>query len=393
MSANPRLLLAFAAAQFVLFPIPIVTLFWTDQIGMSLTDVMVLQAIFSLAVVLFEFPSGYFADRVGYRRSILVGTILLMAGWCIYVGGSSFAMVALAEIVLGAGSAFISGADRALLWASLDSVRRARDYPRWEGRMRATAQTSEAVSAAAGGWLYAFTPRLPFWLQIPFAAVAFTVAVFLREAPRLPLVDRRSHGQQALYVLCFTLWHHRRLRSAMALGVALGLSSFVMVWLIQPIMQARGIPPAWFGPLWAGAHAWLAGVSLASARVTTALGVRATLLGCCLLVLVGYLGFAWTASAWGVVFYLCFMTLRGLQAPVLVSVIQEEAPSQDRASVLSVAALLFRLSFVLAGPPIGILVDTVGMETTLVVLAAVFTSISLVALLGFSRAPRRVVGS
>ena len=122
MSANPRLLLAFAAAQFVLFPIPIVTLFWTDQIGMSLTDVMLLQAIFSLAVVLFEFPSGYFADRVGYRRSILVGTILLMAGWCIYVGGSSFAMVALAEVVLGAGSAFISGADRALLWASLDSV-------------------------------------------------------------------------------------------------------------------------------------------------------------------------------------------------------------------------------------------------------------------------------
>ncbi len=390
MSANPRLLLAFAAAQFVLFPIPIVTLFWTDQIGMSLTDVMLLQAIFSLAVVLFEFPSGYFADRVGYRRSLLVGTILLMAGWCVYIGGASFATVALAEVVLGAGSAFMSGADRALLWASLDSESRAHEYPRWEGRMRATAQTSEAVSAAAGGWLYAFTPRLPFWLQIPFAALAFTVAVFLREAPRLPLVDRRSHGQQALSVLRLTLWQHRRLRSAMALGVALGLSSFVMVWLIQPIMQARGTPPGWFGPLWAGAHAWLAGVSLASARVTTALGVRATLLGCCLLVLVGYVGLAWTASAWGVVFYLCFMTLRGLQAPVLVSVIQEEAPSQDRASVLSVAALLFRLSFVLAGPPIGILVDTAGMETTLIVLAAVFTSISLIALLGFSRAPRRL---
>jgi purine-cytosine permease-like protein len=77
----------------------------------------------------------------------------------------------------------------------------------------------------------------------------------------------------------------------------------------------------------------------------------------------------------------------------LVSVIQEEAPSQDRASVLSVAALLFRLSFVLAGPPIGILVDTVGMEMTLVVLAAIFTSMSLAALLAFSRAPRRLMGS
>lgn len=85
MSANPRLLVAFAAVQFVLFPIPIVTLFWKDQIGMSLTDVMLLQAVFSLAVVLFEFPSGYFADRVGYQRSLLVGTVLLMAGWLVYV--------------------------------------------------------------------------------------------------------------------------------------------------------------------------------------------------------------------------------------------------------------------------------------------------------------------
>jgi MFS family permease len=103
MNANPRLLIVFAATQFVLFPIPIVTVFWTDQIGMSLTDVVLLQALFSLAVVLFEFPSGYFADRVGYRKSLLVGTILSMAGWCVYVGGASFATVALAEVVLGAG--------------------------------------------------------------------------------------------------------------------------------------------------------------------------------------------------------------------------------------------------------------------------------------------------
>jgi MFS family permease len=389
MSANPRLLIAFAAAQFVLFPIPIVTLFWKDQIGMSLADIMLLQAVFSLAVVLFEFPSGYVADRVGYRTSLLVGTVLLMAGWLVYVGSVGFPAVAAAEIVLGAGSAFMSGADRALLWASLDADGRLREYPRWEGRMRATAQTSEAISAAAGGWLYALRPRLPFWLQIPFAATAFAVAAVLRETPRPPVVDRRSHGQRALHVLRFTLWHRRRLRAAMALGVALGLSSFVMVWLIQPTMQARAIPPAWFGPLWAGAHAWLAGVSLASARVTAALGVRATLLGCCLLVLVGYAGLAWSSSAWGVAFYLCFMTLRGLQAPVLVGVIQEESPSEDRASVLSVAALLFRLSFVLAGPPIGMLVDRAGMETTFGVLSIAFTAASFAAFFVFSRAPRQ----
>jgi MFS family permease len=384
---NPRLLVAFASAQFALFPIPIITLFWRDQIGMSLTDVMFLQAVFSLSVVIFELPSGYLADRIGYRRSLLVGTSLLTLGWCGYVLGAGFGAIAAAEVVLGAASAFMSGADRALLWVTLEATGRAREYPRWEGRVRATSQTSEAVSAAAGGWLYSLSPRLPFWLQIPAAMLAFGAAAAVRE-PARPPVPRQAHLRRALNVVRHALWHQRRLQAAIVLGVTLGLSSFVMVWLIQPYMQNRGIPPAWFGPLWAAAHAWMAGMSLASARVAAWLGVRATLLGCCLLVLAGYVGLAASTSPWGVAFYLCFMTLRGIQAPVLMSVLQQEAPGDDRASVLSLAALLFRLSFVVAGPPIGALVDRVGMEAALAVLAVVFTGAALGAVVVFSSARR-----
>ena len=162
---NVRLLIVFAAFQFILFPIPIITLFWKDQIGMSLADIMVLQAIFGLAVVLFEFPSGYLADRVGYRRSLLVGATLLMAGWLVYTRAESFWAIAVAETVLGAASAFMSGADRALLWVSLESAGRAGQYTRWDGRIRAVSQSAEAMSAAAGGWLYAAGPRWPFWLR------------------------------------------------------------------------------------------------------------------------------------------------------------------------------------------------------------------------------------
>jgi MFS family permease len=386
LTANPRLLVALSALQFTLFPMPIITLFWTDQIGMSLTDVIVLQAVFGLAVVLCEFPSGYLADRVGYRTSLLVGAALWAAGWLAYARSASFGTVLVAEVILGAGAAFISGADRALLWVSLEAAGRGGEYTRWEGRVRAAAQTSEATSAAAGGWLYAIHPRLPFWLQIPTAVLALASIVALSEGPRAPSTEHRSHLARALHIVRFTLGRHRRLRAAMALAVALGLSSFVMVWLIQPYMQGRGVPISWFGPLWATAHLWLAGVSLASAGIVGALGVRATLFGCCLLVPVGYAGLAASTSAWGVVFYLFFMTLRGLQGPILARVMQEDAPPEDRASVLSLAALLFRLSFVLAGPPIGALVDRLGMEAALAVLGVVFTVAGLAALLAFALA-------
>lgn len=383
---NVRLLVAYTACQFLLFPIPIITLFWKDQIGMSLADIMVLQAIFGLAVVLCEFPSGYLADRVGYRRSILVGTTLLLAGWLLYTRAATFWIVALAETILGAGSAFVSGADRAILWVSLEKEGHAAQYTRWDGRIRAVSQSAEALSAAAGGWLYATAPRLPFWLQVPSAALAWLAAAMLREAPPLSVSGGRSHAQRAWHIIGFTLWHHRRLRAAMALSVALGLSTFLVIWLIQPYMQARGIHTAWFGPLWAVAHVWLAAVSLSSARVATALGVRQSLLLCCLLVPVGYAGLSLVQAAWSIVFYLCFMTIRGLQGPILATVMQHDAPSEDRASVLSIATLMFRLSFVIAGPPIGALVDRAGMETALGLLAVGLGAVTLLAFRAFAAA-------
>jgi len=69
-----------------------------------------------------------------------------------------------------------------------------------------------------------------------------------------------------------------------------------------------------------------------------------------------------STSVWGAVFYLCFMTLRGLQGPILATLMQADAPTRI-AGVLSLVVLLFGPAFVAAGPPIGALVDRIGIET------------------------------
>jgi predicted MFS family arabinose efflux permease len=372
---TPRLLVALGGLHFVLFPIPIVTLFWKDQIGLSLTDIMTLQAIFGLASVVIEFPSGYLADRVGYRAALLTGAVLWTVGWAFYARATTFTSVALAEVVLGAGHAFVSGADAALLFSWLAARNDIGNYTRWEGRVRAAGQACEAGSSALGGWLYGTAPRLPFWLQTPIALAAVATVMMMGEPPRAPAVSTTSHGARMWHVLRYALGHPR-LRTAIAASVVLGSATFVMVWLIQPWMQRRGIPVAWFGPIWAAAHLWLAAVSLTSARFAEAFGVRTTLVVCAGLVVVGYVLLATFAAAQAVVFYLCFMTTRGLQSPVLTTVIQADAPQNDRASVLSLNALCFRLAFVICGPAVGMLVDARGLEPALGILAAAFALLS-----------------
>jgi MFS family permease len=383
---NAFLLVSSSGLRAALFPIPIITLFWKDEIGMTLAGIMWLQAIFAAAAVLVEFPSGYIADRLGYRFSMLLGAALCVGGWLAYAVGTSFAGMALAEILLGMGLAFISGADSALLFASVQKSDDLAPYRRWEGRVRAAAQGSEALASAAGGWLYSFSPRLPFWLQVPVAIANVGVIAATREPGRAVAVGRIHHLARGWRIVRHALIRHARLRSAMALSVALGMSTYIAVWLIQPWMQRRGIPPAWFGPLWAAAHLFLAAVSLISGRVAEAFGVTRALLGCCVIAAVSYWGLALASSPSAAVFYLGFMIVRGLQGPLLAAVLQNDAPPEDRASVLSLNTLLFRLAAVIILPPVGALGDTIGLDQVLGLLGALSLAAASAAWLMFSRA-------
>lgn len=252
--------------------------------------------------------------------------------------------------------------------------------------MRAAAQVSEAASSAVGGWLYTLAPRLPFWLQVPMALATVGTALATRAPAREAPGQRIAHLARMRHVLTTSLWHHRRLRATIALSVVLGLSSFFLVWLIQPYMQAHGVPTAWFGAIWAALHVYLAGVSVLSHRVAVALGGPATLLGCCALIAIGYGGLALGTSALSFLFYLCLLTVRGLQGPLLAQALQADAPPDDRATVLSLNAMLFRIAFTILGPIVGLLVERAGMAASLGITGAALTVLALVTFLGFHRA-------
>ena len=70
----------------------------------------------------------------------------------------------------------------------------------------------------------------------------------------------------------------------------------------------------------------------------------------------------------------------------LVAAIQRDAPSEDRAGVLSLNSLLFRLAFVLIGPAVGAGVDHFGMPPVLGVIAAASGVTCLASYAAFRRA-------
>lgn len=356
---NIPLLYAFSFLQMTLFPMAIITLFWKDRIGLSLAQILLLQSIFAVAMVVMEYPSGYISDRLGYRTALTLAAVLGVAGWGVYTVAASFRDVLIAETLLGISTSFISGTDSALLYESLKGTADEPAYGRFEGRSTFFGQTGEAAGALFAGVLYARYPLLPFLLQVAVWLLALLLTRGMSEPPR-ERHPQVNHLSEALASARYVFIDNRRLRVTVLLSIALGLASFYPVWLIQPYMRQAGVPLASFGPIWAGANLTVALCAVGSHRLRERFGDRGMILVLLLLVWGGFLGLGLAVGVWGFLYYYLLTAMRGLRGPFLLHVAQAEIPSANRAGMLSLQSLCFRLLFAVTGPFLGRYADAHG---------------------------------
>ena len=361
LSRNIRKLHAFSFLQMTLFPMAIITLFWKDQIGLSLTQILLLQSILSIVMVVMEYPTGYLSDRIGYRATLNIASATGMVGWGMYSFADSFGGVLVAEILLGVSLAFISGSDTALLYETLKTEGKEQEYARHQGRMSGYGQLGESMGALFAGVLYAWAPLLPFFLQVAVWLCALLLTRSMVEPPR-HAAPVGSHFSEAIHSARYAFLETPLLRWTILLNTVLGLASFYPVWLVQPYMQASGVPVAWFGPIWTVANLSVALFALVSHRVAGSLGDRKMLILFLALTIIGYLGLGFTWWVGSFLFYYLLTSMRGMRGPLMLAHSQREIPSGRRAGILSLQSLSFRLAFACTGPLLGMLADTAGVH-------------------------------
>jgi MFS family permease len=386
---NPWLLCAFHALQMSLLPMAILAPFYKREIGMTQQDIYVLQAIFGLFVALFEFPSGYLADRLGYRRTLVLATLGNVVGWALYAAADSFAGVVVAEAVLGVSLSFVSGADSALLYESLLSSKKQAQFTLWTGRMKFWGQTAEGTAALIAGGLFALSPRSPFVAESALWIIAFFVALRLVEpAVHVRAEPRLGHVQEMRKMVRVAFVENRRLRAVIFLTIVMGMSTFVPVWMISVFAAENGLPDTLLGLLWALANYAVALGALSSDRLRRRFGFTIAMVGCIVLVAAGYGSLAVVQGSWVGFLYLLMTFARGVFTPMLAHLEQEELPSGDRAGFLSLRSLVFRGSFLCLGPIVGWAFEEFGFRPVLPVLGASFAVLGVIGLRGVLREDR-----
>ena len=93
--------------------------FYTDWGGLSLAQVLYLNAWFFLCNFLFEVPTGSVADFLGRKASLALGSAVGIGAALLYVSRPSFLVFMAAEVLFAISYTLHSGADEALAYDSL----------------------------------------------------------------------------------------------------------------------------------------------------------------------------------------------------------------------------------------------------------------------------------
>jgi hypothetical protein len=126
-------------------------LWWVQEKGISPALVAATLAAGDLLLMFLEIPTGWFADRFGNRRSLILGSLIQVAGMICCWLAQGIPGLFLACALVAVGDAFRSGADQALLYRSCVALDREGDFQRIEARSRAVQVIALAGLIVGGG--------------------------------------------------------------------------------------------------------------------------------------------------------------------------------------------------------------------------------------------------
>jgi len=383
MPLNVYKLYIIKVAKWFMLVMPIAVLFYNDN-GLEQFEILLLQGIYSVAIVALEIPSGYIADVFGRKKTLLIGSLLGFLGYLVYSFSFGFIGFLLAEIILGFGQSLISGADSALLYDSLLYQKREKDYLKLEGRVTSLGNFAEALAGIAGGFLATYSLRMPYYFQAGVAFMAIPAAFTLVE-PAIHNQMKEARFRHILQITRYTLYDHKELRFNILYSSIIGTSTLTMAWFVQPYFKQVDVPIYWYGILWTTLNLSAGITSLYAYRMEKWMGRVTTIWLITLFISGGYLMVAQSRSIWGITYLFAFYLVRGFATPTLKDYINQLTPSEFRATVLSIRNFIIRLLFALVGPFLGYVNDAYSLTTALVLAGILFLITGLVSMVYYLR--------
>ena len=360
-----RLFYAFRLLATSYFYFPIFMLFQQAR-GLSFFERLALGAVYSAVIILVELPTGVFADRIGRRRSMLIGALTMVASCLIAVRAHSFGTFAVAEALAAVSIALCSGADSAYLFDFLDQHDRRHEYSRRESTASAWHMLGMAVAAAGSGILAEIDLALPYLATAGVAAIAAVIACMLHDdqpttvAAQAPAREvLRSWGAQMRRAVGEVSCNPR-------LGWMVAYSAVVFVllratiYLYQPYLHERGLGLVASGLVFAGVYVVASAVAYRTYRLRRWINDDVLLWTLLAVLAISFIGLAGVGNGPWMLGLLAIQAIaNGVYSPLTKPLLNAEiVDTRGRAAVLSIESMARRAAMGIFAPLVGLWGET-----------------------------------
>ncbi len=339
------------------FYVPIAVLYLRDE-GYGLGFVGVAYAVYGVASLAAEIPTGYLGDWLGRRASLAVGAVTraVVLGLYPLVEGAT-AILAL-HVLWAVGRTFRSGTEDAWLYELLAAHLDEDQFARVQGRGSTALLVVSAAGAVAGGLLYTTSQALPFLVN---------AVLSLSGVPVLYTFDPVGGGdddgdafgvREAVGVLRAQVGRPE-VRWLVAYAAVFQAVFLVTRIYEQPALDAVGVPVAGLGVLYAGFKLVSAGAAATAGWFQDRLGTRGVFALLVPLYAVAYGAIA--VAPWLLVPAL-FLNRgrRTVTTPVRNQYLNDRLADVGRATVLSGASMVLAAAGVVARLSASVVADSLG---------------------------------
>ncbi len=362
-----------------------VIVFFFNQRGLELSQILLLESIQVMVAISLEIPAGVIADKYGKKRALIAGPLAYICAYAIMMNAGSFTEFALSFALFGMGLAFLSGTMETLIYEDLKRKGIERIMNRAMGDFGFISVFALIIAPPVGSYMASdMLPRqftFLLMLSLVFTVLALITAFFVKEFPVTHFDDRRAFRIAREGIK--TLVKNRKLLRITALCILTNPFLVIILYLFQPYLRSSGIAVSSFGFIMSVAFLFSAFSQKYSYGFERLIGIRKAAFLMTVLPGIIYICMAFVRCGFlSVTLFVLLMSAMSIRDPLFAAYRNVHIEDQIRTSVLSIINLLNLFYLVFMRIVVGIIADYSIMYAfifmgTVIILSALLFRISL----------------
>lgn len=327
---------------------PIATVFRENR-GVSIYQIFLIESISMILIMLFEVPWGIFADKFGYKKTLVISNFIFFISKIVFFKANSFWIFLFERILLSISISGLSGCDTALIYLSLDKNQ---NSERVFGRYVWFSNVGFLLGSMISTYIINISIDLTAYYTIIPYGIAFGVSLFLKN-----ITDEVTKKENVKSKFKYSLKHVAANKYIIIFLVGISLVKEVVqsitVFLNQQQYIKSGIDIRYFGILLVAIQ-FMKLISVKSYKLSNMIGQIKSINMLTIAVFISSSILIIISNA--ILSFLCVSVISigmAIMEPMIIDIKNKSISSGNRATILSIYSMIESITSSIINPIIG----------------------------------------